>query len=889
MRLSIMRTLIGLPLLSLAFAQSNTQHQHSSNGPSQTASANTSASAASNSSVVANNTASSNFSHTVLTTTLTTFPTTTVSDGTPSPSILTLTLTLPVSDLSAVNASIANGTYTNGTMPANATQNWKNGDNWIPFKIALDPAYGLAGGFLILTGIPVAVLGGKNRWSSLAISSGLAVLLFTLVLILRFGVQPSLAEPSPHPPTHTLRGLYFFACLVTSLIGAGLGIFFYNFTKYAVSAGGGFVFAWFLLATKSGGLIGSMLGRWGLLGGLTVTAFIASLPKWSNEYMTLFSTTWVGATAFVLGVDCFTKAGLKEFYMYNLGFREIFPKLDGGKYPLTQTMTIELGILGAVVLIGAAIQFRVLNVLTKRFKQAREEEEARIEAEEISRAAERFKNVGVELAEWEEKHGNDPKCGVVIVKKEGRSSPVSFVQVSNLSGYSMRADRSSELMPQLGFDDSKERDEFIKSDNRASSTLSLLTNDPLVAHDRSSSSISLDRVRDTNDPRGVYETVNADTPTSSMFLGIEELKPERLVENAETKGDSLEEQLKLLEEVKRARESIRGSLEALRSRTSSDPHFISSASESSSHGDLDGLQRRVSSTSTRPIEVRLRTVSTPALVHSSPPEQERPRSEWDSYLAERKIIIPKAVSSPGLANNINQNSSYINVPVSVAKGIEARREKTRSMLEPKVSDFEVIAENNIGDQPRRALHEQDYSHPANRQRGYRYSQVERPSTYHDQIDSGIPLRPQPSHQPHSSYDSNGMVYGYASDRHQTSGNYSNYRPMSKTLSIDELGERHRKRLSKLQEPVTARLREPEELEEVKKKWERQKAMEGDEMRQKERQVREQSIGKGRDKEEVLRMADEWRRSVVMDHQPSAQRSGATGGQKADKRQSRIVN
>lgn len=63
---------------------------------------------------------------------------------------------------------------------------------------------------------------------------------------------------------------------------------------------------------REGGLITSVVGRWALLGSLTVVAFIASLPKWSNDLMTLVSTAWIGATAFVLGVDCYSRAGLKE-------------------------------------------------------------------------------------------------------------------------------------------------------------------------------------------------------------------------------------------------------------------------------------------------------------------------------------------------------------------------------------------------------------------------------------------------------------------------------------------------------------------------------------------------------------------------------------------------
>ena len=136
--------------------------------------------------------------------------------------------------------------------------------------------------------------------------------LFTLVLILRFGVTPALQGPSPNPPSTTLRGLYLLACFISSVVGSALGIFFFNFTKFWVSACGGFAFGWFLLATKSGGLAADVLGRWGILGGMTVAAFLSSLVPRVHDGMMLVSTAWIGASAFVLGVDCYSRAGLKE-------------------------------------------------------------------------------------------------------------------------------------------------------------------------------------------------------------------------------------------------------------------------------------------------------------------------------------------------------------------------------------------------------------------------------------------------------------------------------------------------------------------------------------------------------------------------------------------------
>lgn len=77
------------------------------------------------------------------------------------------------------------GNGTNGT--ANATQPWNDTLGYLPFTPKLDPAYGVAGALMILSGVPVATLGGKNRWSALAIISGYSVALFSLVMILSFG------------------------------------------------------------------------------------------------------------------------------------------------------------------------------------------------------------------------------------------------------------------------------------------------------------------------------------------------------------------------------------------------------------------------------------------------------------------------------------------------------------------------------------------------------------------------------------------------------------------------------------------------------------------------------------------------------------------------------
>lgn len=63
----------------------------------------------------------------------------------------------------------------------------------------------------------------------------------------------------------------------------------------------------------------------------------------------------IGSTAFVLGVDCFTSQGLKEFYFWNFGFGSIFHVQlapQNGIFRLTQGMQIELGVIGVVAFLG---------------------------------------------------------------------------------------------------------------------------------------------------------------------------------------------------------------------------------------------------------------------------------------------------------------------------------------------------------------------------------------------------------------------------------------------------------------------------------------------------------------------------------------------------------
>lgn len=96
------------------------------------------------------------------------------------------------------------------------------------------------------------------------------------------------------------------------LIGSGLGVFFFTLSKYWVGACGGFSLGWFIMALHKGGLVRGVGPRWAIIGGLTMAGLLASLVPRLHEFVLLLASAWVGATAFTLGIDCFTRVGLKE-------------------------------------------------------------------------------------------------------------------------------------------------------------------------------------------------------------------------------------------------------------------------------------------------------------------------------------------------------------------------------------------------------------------------------------------------------------------------------------------------------------------------------------------------------------------------------------------------
>jgi hypothetical protein len=123
--------------------------------------------------------------------------------------------------------------------------------------------------------------------------------------------------------------MFVLSSFVAGVAGGGFAIFFWKTTKYFIGAWGGLAFGLWVQCFRDGGLIRPIGVRWLLYIGMrfhfpsrrvrlmpypacAVIGFVlCTIPKIHYQVL-LVATAIVGASAVILGVDCFSTAGLKE-------------------------------------------------------------------------------------------------------------------------------------------------------------------------------------------------------------------------------------------------------------------------------------------------------------------------------------------------------------------------------------------------------------------------------------------------------------------------------------------------------------------------------------------------------------------------------------------------
>lgn len=148
---------------------------------------------------------------------------------------------------------------------------------------------------------------------------------------------------------------------------------------------GGFCIAMWILTLKEGGLIPQTAGKVIFIIALTLGSFAFYFSRWTRYYSLIICIAFSGATAVVIGIDMFSKAGLKEFwaYIWNLNGK-LFP-LGVDTYPITKGMKVELAVTVLIAAAGVISQMRLWKVIQDK-KEEREEAKRqgrrRVEVEE---------------------------------------------------------------------------------------------------------------------------------------------------------------------------------------------------------------------------------------------------------------------------------------------------------------------------------------------------------------------------------------------------------------------------------------------------------------------------------------------------------------------------
>jgi hypothetical protein len=445
-------------------------------------------------------------------------------------------------------------------------------------------------------------------------------------------------------------------------------------------------------------------------------------------------------------------------------------------------MQIELGLIGAVALMGIAVQFRILKVLQKKLREIAEEMRRRDEEAEVE-ATERFNHIIQERDTWERDHPS--------FLKHGRQDS------STLSSVPFMKDKEDSPSPRLdgsrprhisGMSDFKvapPSDEDLKRASRFAKTPVALT-----ALDIGQTTQKVVPPSDDEPKQALrFAQTPGVLPALDLGQGIQEDVPFTFMAKSQPQQHSTVsaelEEFKRKEELLAEIQNIRRSIEVLKSETpvpsSSEPSCRPSFASRRTLSIDAGIALLPTSHSRPPRSVdpraRVHSMELSALADStSAGSIVRPTSvplrepDWDNYIQERKLLQPPAgVTAPIVTTT---QRMPLSPAVQDALTRRKRRESTLGLPAPSSTSSEDTPLVKVVQQKTDVV-----ILPPRRSTG--------------PIIAPIPRVP----------------------------------PSTRTRTFEELNERHREKLRDMQAPLTQAEKEHADLEAARQRWERSKALE----------------------------------------------------------------
>lgn len=324
----------------------------------------------------------------------------------------TLTGSPTVSATSSVSVSptsSANSTSFNGKLPhpaavrscflTPATATIAEGQ--LPLKPHITPGMSVGGVVLMISGVAYAMVGIKTRWLHCFFSVGFLAALGVTVLIL-YVMNP--------PISNAIQAGYVMAALATGALLGGASLIFQDMLECLACLLGGFSLAMWLLTLRAGGLVDS--GKAGVT--IFICVFSAAglagyFSRWTREHFMIACISFSGSTVAVLGIDCFTRAGLKEFWAWIWALNgNLFP-LGAETYPLTRGIRVEQAATILIFLCGILSQMKIWKVVKERRARRGEErrkDEAALQQEDENAGKQIEGQNARERRDWDAVFGN---------------------------------------------------------------------------------------------------------------------------------------------------------------------------------------------------------------------------------------------------------------------------------------------------------------------------------------------------------------------------------------------------------------------------------------------------------------------------------------------------
>jgi hypothetical protein len=292
--------------------------------------------------------------------------------------------------------------------------------NKLPIEPQITPGFAVSGVILILSGVVYTLVGIKNKWLHVFISAAYLASVSVTVLVL-YVMNP--------PISNAVQGAYVVAAVMTGLILGGAAIVFTEMTEGLGCLLGGFCFSMWLLVLQPGGLLTATSSKAIFIASFTLAGFSTSFSHYTRPYGLIISISFSGATAVVLGLDCFSRAGLKEFWAYLWALNSNLFPLGATSYPLTRGIRVEIAAIVVIFLAGIVSQMKLWKVIKERREQRAAEklqDERNMEQEEEN-VGRRIEDANAqERNQWEAVYGDKDR-----VKLSSRDSGVGEMDSQN--------------------------------------------------------------------------------------------------------------------------------------------------------------------------------------------------------------------------------------------------------------------------------------------------------------------------------------------------------------------------------------------------------------------------------------------------------------------------